>query len=183
MLQATEKLATLAKAGEPGQVQPQIAAGLKALGQGDLAQAEGQYLARLKTHAKDPDALGGLGLVRMQQNRWEESAALLTQATQQKNGQNWGKALQSTRYQLLIEQGTSAQREGDLAQARSLLQRNFRAAHVLTTSVNKNLAHLALQLQTVSSSRTPAKTSTRATDGPGGRGSPRRRAQTRGSAL
>ena len=141
---AVKKLATLAKAGEPGQVQPQIAAGLKALGQGDLAQAEGQYLARLKTHAKDPDALGGLGLVRMQQNRWEESAALLTLATQQKNGQNWGKALQSTRYQLLIEQGTSAQREGDLAQARSLLQQAIKLDPRLDGAM---LALAALQAQ------------------------------------
>ncbi|NDG42643.1 MAG: cellulose synthase, partial [Betaproteobacteria bacterium] len=141
---AVKKLATLAKAGEPGQVQPQIAAGLKALGQGDLALAESQYLARLKTHAKDPDALGGLGLVRMQQNRLEESAALLTQATQQKNGQNWAKALQSTRYQLLIEQATSAQREGDLAQARNLLQQAIKLDPRLDGAM---LALAALQAQ------------------------------------
>ena len=141
---AVKKLATLAKAGEPGQAQPQIAAGLKALGQGEVAQAEAQYLARLKTSPKDPDALGGLGLVRMQQNRWEESAVLLTQATQQKNGQNWSKALQSARYQLLIEQGSAAQREGDLAQARSLLQQAVKLDPRLDGAV---LALAALQAQ------------------------------------
>jgi len=141
---AVKKLAAMAKAGEPGKLAPQIAAGLKALGQGEVAQAEAQYLARLKTSAKDPDALGGLGLVRMQQYRWEESAALLTQATQQKNGQNWGKALKSARYQLLIEQGTAAQREGDLAQARSLLQQAVKLDPLLDGAV---LALAALQAQ------------------------------------
>ncbi len=134
----------LAKSAAPGQAQPQIAAGLKALGQGDLAQAEAQYQARLKTSPKDADALGGLGLVRMQQSRWEESAALLTQATQQRNGHNWVKVQLSARYGMLIEQGTAAQREGDLAQAHSLLQQAVKLDPRLDGAV---LALAALQAQ------------------------------------
>lgn len=139
-----KKLQAQTKAAEPGQLHPQIAAGLKALDKGELALAESEYQARLKTSPKDADALGGLGLVRMQQYRWEESAALLTQATQQKNGQNWGKALQSARYQLLIEQATAAQREGDLTQARSLLQQAIKLDPRLDGAV---LALAALQAQ------------------------------------
>ena len=116
---AVKKLGAQAKAAQPN---PQISAGLKALHQGDAAQAESEYLARLKSSPRDPDALGGLGLVRMQQNRWDEALALLTQATQQGNGNNWNKALQAVRYQTLVERGLTAQREGDMARARSLLQ-------------------------------------------------------------
>ena len=123
---AVKKLQAIAKSLEPGQLNPLIAGGLKALSLGELLQAESQFQSRLKTHAKDPDALGGLGLVRMQQNRWDESLALLTQAAQQKNGSNWSKSLLTARYQVLIEQGTTAQREGDNLQARSLLQQAIR---------------------------------------------------------
>lgn len=119
---AVKKLQEIAKSGKPGQLDPMIAAGLKALSQGELLQAESQFQSRLKVNAKDSNALGGLGLVRMQQNRWEESQALLTQASQQKNGNNWSKALLTARYQVLVEQGLMAQREGDSLHARSLLQ-------------------------------------------------------------
>ena len=132
---AVRKLQAQAKAAEP---HPQIAAGLKALSQGDLQKAEIEYLARIKASPKDPDALGGLGLVRMQQNRWEESQALLLRATQQKNGNNWSKALQAARYQWLVDQGTNAQREGDLLQARSLLQQ------AITLDPTQNSALLGL---------------------------------------
>jgi len=117
-----KKLQAIAKANEAGVVNPQIAAGLKALEQGDLVQAENHYQARLKSTPNDMDALGGLGLVRLKQYRLEESQALLSRATQQKNGVNWRKALGSVRYLNLVEQGGTAQREGDLARARSLLQ-------------------------------------------------------------
>ncbi len=117
-----KKLQAIAKANEPGVVNPQIAAGLKALEQGDLELAESQYQARLKGSPNDMDALGGLGLVRLKQYRLEESQTLLSRATQQKNGVNWSKALGSVRYLSLVEQGGTAQREGDLARARSLLQ-------------------------------------------------------------
>ena len=110
-----------ARNGEASTVNPQVAAGLKALNQGESLVAEAEYLARLKTSPKDPDALGGLGLVRMQQNRWDESLALLLQATQQKNGNNWSKALLAARYQVLVEQ-SAARREADPALARSLLE-------------------------------------------------------------
>ncbi|MGS0755470.1 tetratricopeptide repeat protein [Roseateles sp. GG27B] len=119
---AVKKLQGLAKSNESEQANPVIAAGLKALSQGELLQAESQFQNHLKVNAKDANALGGLGLVRMQQNRWEESLTLLTQASQQKNGNNWSKALLTARYQVLVARGSAAQREGDSLLARSLLQ-------------------------------------------------------------
>lgn len=117
-----KKLQVQARANEPAPVNPQIAAGLKALEEGDLTLAESEYQARLKVSPTDMDALGGLGLVRLKQGRLEDSQALLIRASQQKKGNGWSKALLMVRYLGLVEQGTTAQREGDVARARSLLQ-------------------------------------------------------------
>ncbi len=117
-----KKLQAQSRSAEPPPLNPQIAAGLKALKQGDLEQAEGEYQARLKTSPNDPDALGGLGVVRLQQYRLEESQALLIRATQQKKGANWAPTLKAASYQLLIEQAVAAQREADFSAAASLLQ-------------------------------------------------------------
>lgn len=143
------KLPTQAKAAVPVQVNEQVAAGLKALSEGEVPVAESEYLTRLKADPKDPDALGGLGLVRMRQNRWDESLTFLTQATQQKNGSNWNKALQSARYQVLVEQGTAAQRDSDPAKARSLLQQAIKLDPRQNGAV---LALAALQVETGESS-------------------------------
>ncbi len=136
-----KKLQVQARASELTSVNPQVSAGLKALEQGDLVLAESEYLTRLKTHPNDMDAVGGLGLVRMRQDRLEESQTLLTRA-QQKNGGSWSKALQTARYLGLVEQGTTAQREGDVARARSLLQQ---AIKLDSTQSAAELALAALQ--------------------------------------
>lgn len=140
------KLQTQAKAAVPVQVNVQVAAGLKALSEGEVPVAESEYETRLKADPKDPDALGGLGLVRMRQNRWDESLTLLTQATQQKNGSSWNKALQSAKYQVLVEQ---AQRDSDPAKARSLLQQAIKLDPKQNGAV---LALAALQSETGESS-------------------------------
>ncbi len=139
-----KKLQALAKANEPAPVNPQIAAGLKALEQGDLVLAESQYQARLKASPNDMDALGGLGLVRLKQYRLEESQTLLTRASQQKNGSGWSKALLTVRYLGLVDQGTTAQREGDVARARSLL---LQATKLDSTQSAAELALAALQAE------------------------------------
>lgn len=43
---------------------------------GDQAGAEQAFAARLKNKANDPDALGGLGVVRQQQDRLSEAEQL-----------------------------------------------------------------------------------------------------------
>jgi len=139
-----KKLQALAKANEPPPVNPQIAAGLKALEQGDLLLAEREYQARLKASPNDMDALGGLGLVRLKQDRLEESQTLLSRASQQKNGSGWSKALLTVRYLGLVDQGTTAQREGDVARARSLL---LQAIKLDSTQSAAELALAALQAE------------------------------------
>lgn len=137
-----KKLQALARANEPAPVNPQIAAGLKALEKGDLVLAESQYQARLKASPNDLDALGGLGLVRLKQNRLEESQTLLTRASQQKNGSGWSKALLTVRYLVLVDQGAAAQRDGDLTRAGSLLQQ---AIKLDPTQIAATLALAAVQ--------------------------------------
>jgi tetratricopeptide (TPR) repeat protein len=141
---AVKKLQAQAKANEPTPVNPLIAAGLKALEQGDLVLAENQYQARLKVSPNDMDALGGLGLVRLKQDRLDDSQALLMRASQQKNGSGWSKALLTVRYLNLVEQGTTAQREGDVARARTLLQQ---AIKLDPTQSAGELALAALQTE------------------------------------
>lgn len=105
------------------EMEPKFVAGMAALERGDQAKAEAEFMARLKTNPTDPDALGGLGLVRMQQGRMVESRDLLTLATLQKNGAGWQGALNAIKYQEVVAQGRDAQRQGDLAGARKLFDR------------------------------------------------------------
>lgn len=96
--------------------------GLKALERGDVATAEREFQKRLKSAPKDADALGGLGVIRQQQNRLEEAEALLTQATRQANGTGWQPTLNEVRYWRLLEQARLTRDRGDVAGARQLLE-------------------------------------------------------------
>lgn len=67
----------------PGwQRDPHVARGLKALDAGDLVTAEQELQARLTDQPRDFDALGGMGVLRQQQNRLPEAENYLVQATQ-----------------------------------------------------------------------------------------------------
>lgn len=54
--------------------------GLRALGRGDLAAADPLLSRAARARASDPDALGGLGLVRLHEGRHEEARALFQRA-------------------------------------------------------------------------------------------------------
>ena len=103
-----------------------VARGLKALEQGDQAAAEREFTARLKTSPNDVDALGGLGVLRQQQNRLEDAEVLLSKAVKQKGGSAWQKALDEVHYWSLQQRAREARSKGRLSEARSQLEQAAR---------------------------------------------------------
>ncbi|MFJ3369109.1 cellulose synthase subunit BcsC-related outer membrane protein [Pseudomonas sp. NPDC086251] len=85
------------------QQDPLVARGLQALEKGDQAGAEQAFAARLKNKPDDADALGGLGVVRQQQNRFGEAEQLLNRAIAN-GGTRWKPALDNVRYWALLQQ-------------------------------------------------------------------------------
>lgn len=103
------------------QQDPLVARGLKALDKGDQVEAEQAFTARLKIKADDADALGGLGVVRQQQNRLAEAEQLLTRATRQNGGSRWKSALDNVQLWGLLQQARDLQGKGQTAKAQELL--------------------------------------------------------------
>ncbi len=103
------------------QQDPLVARGLKALERNDHAAAEQAFTARLKTKADDADALGGLGVVRQQQNRLAEAEQLLTRATRQPGGARWKGALESVQLWTSLQQARDLQAKGQAGKAQELL--------------------------------------------------------------
>ena len=127
-----------------GPENPVVAAGLTALERGDREQAEAAFSKRLLENPNDPNALGGLGVIRLQQNKFAEAQQLLSRAVALPEGQAWGAALNSVRSLQRIEEATSAQLEGDLARARSLFEQ---AARLDPTQSGARLALAGLQVE------------------------------------
>ncbi|MEB2624552.1 cellulose synthase subunit BcsC-related outer membrane protein [Pseudomonas sp. YuFO8] len=107
------------------QQDPLVARGLQALEKGDQAGAEKAFAARLKSKPDDADALGGLGVVRQQQNRFGEAEQLLNRAIAN-GGTRWKPALDNVRYWALLQQARDqartqpAKAQASIAQAMRL---------------------------------------------------------------
>ncbi|QXI28290.1 cellulose biosynthesis protein BcsC [Pseudomonas vanderleydeniana] len=101
---------------------PLDARGLQALEAGDLAAAEQAFQARLQDKPDDPDALGGLGIVRQKQERLDEAEDLLVRATRQPAGHPWRQALDNVRYWRLMAGATAARKAGRQDQARKMIE-------------------------------------------------------------
>lgn len=100
---------------------PDVARGLAALKRKDLPVAEDAFSKRLKAAPNDPDALGGLGVVRQQQDKLEEAEFLLSKAIAQPRGRNWKKALDEVRYWRLLESSRRAPGNEALALAQKAI--------------------------------------------------------------
>lgn len=82
---------------------PALDRGLKALEKGDLAVAERELSSHLKSNPNDGDALGGLGVLRQRQERFDDAELPLSKAVQQKGGSAWRNALDDVRYWALLQ--------------------------------------------------------------------------------
>ena len=141
--EASKRAQTAGGAG--GAVNPLVAAGLSALERGDREQAEAAFSKRLLENPNDPNALGGLGVISLQQNKLAEAEKLLSRAVALPEGQAWGTALSSVRSLRRSEEANSAKIEGDLARARNLFEQ---AALIDPKQRGASLALAALQAET-----------------------------------
>ncbi|HEY2254317.1 MAG TPA: cellulose synthase subunit BcsC-related outer membrane protein [Variovorax sp.] len=112
--------ARTAEAASPA-AQP-LGEGFKALDRGDQATAEQRFHEALRVQPGDAEALGGLGLIRLKQERFAEAQQLLEQASRN-GGRKWASALQSATYWNLIGQANAARSRGDTRAAQGLLER------------------------------------------------------------
>ncbi len=109
--------ALVAKAHQPRQLTPEEQAGadrqqaFDQLNKGRLEQAIRDFEAVLAKRPDDPDALGGLGVARLQQNRPAEAKRLIEQAiaAAPDSRSKWEPALAGAEFGLLIQDGKAAQ--------------------------------------------------------------------------
>ena len=73
-------------------------AGYDALNDGSIDQAANQFQKALAVNRRDPEALGGLGLVRLRQQRFAEAADLLQQASQLGKRSQWASGLAAAQF-------------------------------------------------------------------------------------
>ncbi|QSI30897.1 tetratricopeptide repeat protein [Variovorax sp. RKNM96] len=100
--------------------------GFRALDRGDPATAEQRFQQALRAKADDAEALGGLGLVRLRQERFGEAQELLERAARSSGGSKWNSALNSATYWSLVGQARTAREKNDVRGAQTLLERAVR---------------------------------------------------------
>lgn len=124
----TRKLATANQPPKPGPaVDPSAktrAEGFAALERGDLTVAEARFQTAIARRASDADALGGLGLVRLREQRFSEAANLLERAGRANPSATgrWREALASARFYGGLQQGQAALDRGQPAEAERTLR-------------------------------------------------------------
>lgn len=106
---------------EPGAADP-LRPGFAALERGELSTAERRFREALRLRPGNPDALGGLGLVRLRQERFAQAQDLLQRASKA-GARKWASALRSATYWNLFHQADAARGRNDPSAARSLLER------------------------------------------------------------
>ncbi|WP_380779666.1 cellulose synthase subunit BcsC-related outer membrane protein [Sphingomonas sp. R86520] len=95
------------------------AAGFRALEQNDLSQAQSQFEAALNSNRNDADAAGGLGVVRLRQSRFAESAELLSRASARGNRARWAEALSSAQFYAGLDNAREHLAAGDVTGAQA----------------------------------------------------------------
>jgi len=121
-----ESLTTAQAAATPASPTAQpLGEGFRALDRGDQATAEARFQQALRLQPGDSEALGGLGLIRLRQERFAQAQDYLEQASRS-GGRKWASALQSASYWNLIGQANAARDKNDTAAAQALLERAVR---------------------------------------------------------
>ena len=110
----------VAAGGNTGDTQRTV--GYADLQRGNLAAAERAFEADLKLHPGDPDALAGLGLIRLRQQRFGEARDLLGRAMRAapaRRGQ-WAVAYESATFWATLNAAKAARDAGNYQRAKSL---------------------------------------------------------------
>ena len=96
--------------------------GFDALQDADLATAERAFSAALRLRPRSASVLGGLGLVKLRQEKYAQASDLLGQASALGDPSPWKQALDSASYWDLVEKARTARQEGRLDDAAKLLE-------------------------------------------------------------
>lgn len=102
---------------------PAIRQGFTALDNGDVKTATERFEAALKQRPDDTDALAGLGIVRMRQDRFAEAGELLGRASAATNGAagtRWQPVYRSAMHWQAVHDAQAARQVGDLDRATRL---------------------------------------------------------------
>lgn len=96
----------------------------ESLNGGELAAASARFEDLLRDDPRDADGLGGLGIVRLRQQRFAEAASLLEQASiaDPKRSQRWSEALSSARFYALVREAETARQAAQPERAEQLLR-------------------------------------------------------------
>lgn len=97
--------------------------GFNALNGGDVDVAEKRFESLLQKSPKNPDALGGLGVVRLKQERFSDAETLLSSALRISGTKKWAEALNTARFWLAMQDGQAKLDEKNLDSAKEAFQR------------------------------------------------------------
>lgn len=120
--QQREQAAQAARKRPADPVRQQVTDGFAAFDEGNLQQAENLFSAALKARPNDGDAQGGMGIIRLRQERFSEAKTYLEQASKRGSASRWRAALNSASYWSLIEQAEASRAQGNLNAAKQQLQ-------------------------------------------------------------
>ncbi len=121
--------------------------GFAALEAGGLQRSAQQFEAALAANPNDADALGGLGIVRLRQNRPADARQLLERAiaADPSKAQNWQQALDAAIYPAEIAEGRAALRRNDIEAADRIARSAARRAVQDQTDSEVLLGEIALR--------------------------------------
>lgn len=105
---------------------PIRASAFVALESGNLALAARRFERAVAANQNDGDALGGLGVVRLRQERFAQARDLLERASRQPGAQRWAEALASARYFGAIGDARASLAVGRLDNAQALAEEAVR---------------------------------------------------------
>jgi Flp pilus assembly protein TadD len=129
--------------------------GFLALNGGDLATAERDFNQALRLRTGDLDAAGGLGVIRLQQQRFSEARELLLRAIKGPDGnERWGQALQTAEFFAGLERARTAYNAGRYGEAEQ------EARRLVETSSTNRIEALILLGQAEARQNRPAEAET-----------------------
>ena len=100
-----------------------VAEGFTALDRGDLTTARARFSSVLASNPNDADALGGMGVAALKQERFSEARTYLERASRAGNAARWKDALTSATYWTYTSDAIGARSNGQIAQAKALFER------------------------------------------------------------
>ncbi|MFM0318163.1 cellulose synthase subunit BcsC-related outer membrane protein [Paraburkholderia nemoris] len=100
-----------------------IADGFAALDRGDLGTARAKFSSVLANSPNDTDALGGMGIAALKQEKFAEARNYLERASRNGNPARWKTALDSATYWTYTSDAIGARSNGEFAKAKSLFER------------------------------------------------------------